>query len=76
MKFEFTLQQQIQLLDEKSLAELRLFVEFLLSKQQKPKLSNKTQKPKRRKVLADMERIPVPVDNIIIDRAEIYADRS
>ncbi len=74
MTLEFTLHKQIQLLDEKSLSELRLFVEFLLTKQQKTVRRN-GKKTEKRRILADMEPIPIPVDNVIIDRADIYEDR-
>ena len=71
---EFQLIQQIQLLQPDNLDELRLFIEFLLSKQKKVVRKKKVDKP-RRQLLSGMKPILVPVDNVIIDRASIYEDR-
>ncbi|MCF8245366.1 MAG: DUF2281 domain-containing protein [Saprospiraceae bacterium] len=65
------LEEMIERLDEESVKELQLFVEFLLSKKEIPATGGK----KKRGFLADMEEIPISLDNIIIDRAEIYGDR-
>lgn len=70
MHLDAQLTRQIQNLDVRSLEELRLFVDSLLKKQHKngKKTTSKT-------LLADMERIPIPVNDIIVDRADLYEDR-
>ena len=74
---DLNLAKQIQRLNKQHLQELQLFVTFLLSKQQGAPVSQDS----RNKVvhsnilLADLESIPLPVDNFIIDRAELYGDR-
>jgi hypothetical protein len=67
------LEQLIVQLDEAEVKELQLFVEFLLSK--KGAMTGGKKKKLKRGFLEDMEEIPIPLDNIIIDRAEIYANR-
>ena len=69
---EFNLAQQVALLDSRNLEDLRLFVEFLLSRQQNPK---KRKKVRARRVLADMETIPMSVNNVLIDREALYDNR-
>ncbi len=64
----------IEQLDDESIKELQLFVEFLLSKKGATNSAKKMKNPKRG-FLEGMRRIPIPVDNIIIDRAEIYDER-
>lgn len=68
------LEQLIVQLNEAEVKELQLFVEFLLSKQAATK-AGKTKKKPKRKILEGMREIPIPLDNLIVDRAEIYADR-
>jgi hypothetical protein len=66
--------QQIEFLNRRHLEELHLFVEFLLSKQQKEVKSI----PKRKKsvmLLADIQPIAMPVSDYIIQRDDIYEDR-
>ena len=70
MLLNLQLTHEIQNLDLKSLEELRLFIERLLKKQKKS-----SNNPAKRALLADMERISIPVDNIIIDRADLYENR-
>ena len=74
MLLNLELTHEIQNLDLKSLEELRLFIEKLLKKQKQPSEKKDKNIPKK-PLLADMERIPIPVNNIIIDRAELYEDR-
>lgn len=64
------LEQMIEELDEADVKELQLFVEFLLSK----KTSEKAIK-KKGKLLENLRQIPIPLEGLIIDRAEIYDDR-
>lgn len=73
MNVEIKVQEQIGLLNNESLRDLQLFVEFLINKQ-KNMLAQKPKKTKPRNFLDGMKRIPVPVDNVIIDRSEIYND--
>jgi len=74
MFLNLQLTHQVQNLDAKSLEELRLFIERLLKKQKKNgKKSNKN--PAKKTLLADMERISIPVNNNIIDRADLYENR-
>ncbi len=72
MNLEIRIQEQIGLLNNESLKDLQLFIDFLINKQK----AIMPQKPKKKtKNLMDgMKRIPVPVDNILLDRAEIYND--
>jgi hypothetical protein len=65
------LTRQIQNLDVQSLEALRLFIERLLNR----RLKNAKKTPDGKQLLADMERIPIPVNNIIVDRADLYDDR-
>lgn len=69
------LTRQIQNLDAQALEELRLFIEQLLKKQKKNALKNGQKVVGKQPLLADIERIPIPVNNIIVDRAELYDDR-
>ena len=64
------LEDMIEQLDEESIKELQLFVEFLLSKKTPPKGKARKGKP-----LENMRKIPIPLEGLIIDRAEIYGDR-
>lgn len=74
MILNLQLTHEIQNLDLKSLEELRLFIDTLLKKQKQPR--KKSEKNAQKKtLLADMERIPIPVNNIIIDRSEFYENR-
>lgn len=73
MLLSVQLTDKIQNLDLKSLEELQLFIEKLLKKQKLQ--DNRSNKNARQKtLLADMERIPIPVNNIIIDRADLYGN--
>ncbi|MBK6996687.1 MAG: hypothetical protein KA138_13055 [Saprospiraceae bacterium] len=74
MFLNLQLTHQVQNLDVKSLEELRLFIERLLKKQKKNGKKS-TNNPAKKTLLADMERIPIPVNNIIIDRADLYENR-
>jgi hypothetical protein len=74
MLLNVQLTRQIQNLDVQSLEELRLFVEQLLNKQ-KINTKKNGEKAPGKTLLADMERIPIPVNNIIVDRADLYEDR-
>ena len=65
------LSQRIQLLQHKDIEELLLFIDFLISKHQ---TTIPLKKPSDR-LLTDLERIPVPVNHIIIDRSNLYDDR-
>lgn len=73
MASDLELTERIRLLNPEQLAELRLFVDFLLNKTQISANKNGGHSPV--KVLDDLKRIPVPVDNVIIDRAILYDDR-
>ena len=70
MLLNVQLTRQIQNLDIQSLEELRLLVEQLLNKQKKNVPKN-GKKAAGRSLLADMERIAIPVDNIVVDRADL-----
>lgn len=74
MLLNLELTHEIQNLDLKSLEELRLFIEKLLKKQKQSSEKKDKNIPKK-PLLADIERIPIPVNNIIIDRAELYENR-
>jgi DUF2075 family protein len=74
MLLSVQLTDKIQNLDLKSLEELQLFIEKLLKKQ-KHQGNRRNKNARQKTLLADMERIPIPVDNIIIDRAEFYENR-
>lgn len=71
MFLNLQLTHQIQNLDVQSLEELRLFIETLLKKQKKNGQKSE-RKVLKKSLLADMERIPIPVNHIIIDRADLY----
>jgi hypothetical protein len=73
MNLELKVQEQIGLLNNESLKDLQLFIDFLINKQ-KQMLPRKPKKTQKRNFLDGMKRIPVPVDNVIIDRSEIYHD--
>jgi hypothetical protein len=73
MNLELKVQEQIGLLNHESLKDLQLFIDFLINKQ-KQMLPQKPKKTQKRNFLDGMKRIPVPVDNVIIDRSEIYDD--
>ena len=66
--------QQIEFLNHRNLEELRLFVEFLLNKQQK-EVKNKPKRKKSMVLLADIQPIAMPVSDYIIQRDDIYEDR-
>lgn len=68
---DVNLEQQIVLLNAQNLAELRLFVEFLLTRQQKSKQRKFTQK----RILSDLETLAMPVDHVILDRETLYDHR-
>lgn len=68
---ETQLQERIRLLNTQQIAELRLFIEFLLSKPQLALLSEK----KPNAFLEGLQRIAVPVNKVFINRAAIYEDR-
>ncbi len=68
MLLNVQLTRQIQNLDAQALEELRLFIEQLLKKKKK------NGRRVGKMLLADMERVPIPVNDIIIDRAELYDD--
>jgi len=68
---EAQLLERIRLLTPKQLEELRLFVEFLLTK---PQLAKYAQ-PEPETPLIGLQRIAVPVDDVVLNRAEIYEDR-
>ena len=65
--------QQINFLNPQHLEELRLFVEFLMTKQQKT--VKEQQKPKGTKLLGDLNTLDIPVSHYIIQRDDIYEDR-
>lgn len=75
MNLDIVLTQQIKKLDYQSLEELRALVERLLKQHQKDHKSPKTEKPVPNKLLAGLMRIPVPVDDVVFNRAELYEDR-
>ncbi len=62
-------------LDKEGRESLLLYAEFLLMLQRKKAASINIGKKKKKAFLSGLAHIPVPVDNVIIDRAEIYADR-
>jgi hypothetical protein len=68
------LNQELAFLSPQHLEEVRLFVAFLLSKQQKSKKSNIKRKQKTA-ILVGLQPINMPVDNHIIQRNEIYEER-
>ncbi|MFN7119316.1 MAG: hypothetical protein ACK4TA_21135 [Saprospiraceae bacterium] len=71
MTIEARLMEKIQLLNAQQIAELQLFIEFLLAKPAlRAKLEEKPNTP-----LQGLQRIPVPVNEVIIDRSSIYEDR-
>ena len=74
MLLNLQLTHEVQNLDVKSLEELRLFIENLLKGRKKTGKKSGKNAPQKT-LLADMERIPIPVNNIIIDRAELYENR-
>ena len=65
--------QQINFLNPQHLEELRLFVEFLMTKQQKAVKEHP--KPKETKLLGGLNTLDIPVSHYIIQRADIYEDR-
>ena len=65
--------QQINFLNPQHLEELRLFVEFLMTKQQKA--VKEQQKPKGTKLLGGLNTLDIPVSHYIIQRDDIYEDR-
>jgi hypothetical protein len=68
------LSQQMEFLNAHHLEDIRLFVEFLINKQQKePKKQPKSKK--RTPILADMQPIAMPVNDFILQRDDIYDDR-
>lgn len=73
---DLNLARQIQRLNKQHLQELQLFVTFLLSKQQGASVALDSRKVVNSNILlADLESIPLPVNNFIVDRAELYGDR-
>lgn len=68
---EAQLLEQIKLLSPAQIEELRLFVEFLLTKPQLK--ATATQSP--HVPLQGLQRIAVPVNEVILNRADIYEDR-
>jgi hypothetical protein len=74
MILKLQLTHEIQNLDLQSLEELRIFIDTLLKKQKQPRKKS-DRKAQKNTLLADMERIPIPVNNIIIDRADLYESR-
>ena len=73
MTINLQLTHEIQNLDLKSLEEIRLFIDTLLKKQKQSGKKKDKNAPKKT-LLADMERIPIPVNNLIIDRSEQVLD--
>jgi len=69
------LTRQIQQLDAKTLEELRLYIEQLLVARWENISKSKQRKPLGKRLLTDMERIPIPVNNVRLDRADLYDDR-
>ena len=65
--------QQINFLNPQHLEELRLFVEFLMTKQQKA--VKEQQKSKGAKLLGGLNTLDIPVSHYIIQRDDIYEDR-
>lgn len=66
--------QQIEFLNSRHLDELRLFIEFLTTKQQKETQLAIKSTTKRTKLLADIEPLAMPVSDFIIQRDTIYED--
>ena len=64
MAINLQLTHEIQNLDLKSLEELQLFMDTLLKKQ-KQSHKKKDKNAPQKTLLADMERIPIPVNNLI-----------
>ena len=64
------LEGQILLLDKEDLEQLQLFVEFLLSKREGGRLTIK----KDKKLLEDMEAMPLSIENDFHNREKIYED--
>ena len=65
--------QHVELLSQKDIENIQLFIDFLVRKQ---KITfQKVEKTKPKKLLFDMERIAIPVNNIIINREDIYNKR-
>jgi hypothetical protein len=69
------LTRQIQQLDAQTLEELRLYIEQLLVARWENKTQSKKKRPAGKRLLTDMERIPIPVNNVCLDRGELYDDR-
>jgi hypothetical protein len=65
--------QQIEFLNTRYLDELSLFIEFLMTKQQKE--TQQKVKPKSKNLLADMQSLAIPVSDYIIQRDTLYEDR-
>jgi hypothetical protein len=66
--------QQIEFLNTRYLDELSLFIEFLMTKQQK-EIQPKVKPKSKNKLLADMQPLAMPVSDYIIQRDTIYEDR-
>jgi hypothetical protein len=73
MNLELKIREQIGLLNNDSLKDLQLFIEFLINKQRNM-LTQKPKKIKKPNLLEGMKHIAVPVDSVIINRSEIYND--
>ena len=67
--------QQIELLNNRHLDELKLFIEFLMSKKQKEIQQKNKSKSNPPKLLADLKPLAIPVSHYIIQRDSIYEDR-
>ena len=65
--------QQIGFLNAQHLEELNLFVQFLMSKQQR--VTKTRTKLKKAKLLNNMQPLNIPVSHYIIQRDMIYDDR-
>ena len=68
---ESDLNQKIVQLDSQNQVELHLFVDFLLLRQKQKKRGN----TKKKAILADLEVMEMPVDNLILNRETLYGDR-
>lgn len=66
------LNQQIDSLNAANLAELALFVEFLLLKQ---KQKGHSMIPKKSQFLEGIQPIEIPVSNYLVQRDDIYENR-
>jgi len=66
---------QIQQLDVQTLEELRLYIEQLLVARWANKPQSRKKKPANKPLLTDMERIAIPVNNVRLDRGDLYDDR-